>query len=84
MQITAVAYALFVLRPRRHGSMLLVALSPLVRPELALGLLLVGAWALLRERAAALRLIAASALGIGGWWRSASTTSPSCCRTPST
>lgn len=67
VQVAAVGYALFVVRPQLVTPMVLVALSPLIRPELTLGYLLVLAWAWVRARAAAWRLALLGGATLGAW-----------------
>lgn len=67
VQVAAVAYALFVARPNRSGPALVVALSPLIRPELTLTFGIVVAWAWFRARRACLRLILVGGSSLGLW-----------------
>lgn len=50
IQVVAVGYALFILSPASIVPMLLVAVSPLVRPELAMPLVIVTLWSGWRRR----------------------------------
>ena len=67
VQIVAVAYALFILKPTSRILTVLVALSPLIRHELALPWILVFLWSWVRQRRFPLRLTLITA-AIGGCW----------------
>lgn len=67
VQILGVVYALFILQPSSRGLGLMVAISPLVRHELAVPLALVGLWAWYRERRFP-GFLTASAAGLIGMW----------------
>ena len=67
VQVLAAAYALHVFRPGLLTPRILVALSPLVRHELALPLLLALAWAWWRERRFPRLTAALAAVTTGGW-----------------
>ncbi|NQZ97178.1 MAG: hypothetical protein HRU01_11755 [Myxococcales bacterium] len=67
VQLLAVAYALYVLRPESPILTLSLAVSPLVRPELAVPLVLAGAWAWWRLERFPWRLVAASGAVTGSW-----------------
>ena len=67
VQITAVGIALHLLRPGALGLELLLAASPLVRPDLALPLGLVWLWTWWRSRAVPWRLLALAVVLNGAW-----------------
>jgi hypothetical protein len=67
VQLLAGLYLLALLRPATRGLDLVLALSPLVRQELVVALLLVIAWRTWRERRVPRRLVSWSALAGGGW-----------------
>ncbi|HUU83322.1 MAG TPA: hypothetical protein VM243_07445, partial [Phycisphaerae bacterium] len=67
VQVAAVLYALFVLNPRRSSLQLLLAVTPLLRHELALTFALSLVWAWLRNRALPLRMALAGVLLTGSW-----------------
>lgn len=65
--LEAVAYALFLLGSGSRTVAVAVGLSPLVRPELALALLLAIAWSTSRQRALPRWTIATAATTSGAW-----------------
>lgn len=67
IQVIAIGYALFVFNPRSRVPLLLVAISPLIRPELALPLVIAGLWSAYRRRAIPWMLIL-TALALNGAW----------------
>lgn len=69
VQVAAAAYALFLVRPERRAPGAVVALSPLVRPELALTFGLALAWTGWRTRRwrPVLALALAGGVATGGW-----------------
>jgi hypothetical protein len=67
VQVAAIAYALFLIRPQRRVAGAVVALSPLIRPELALAFVLALAFAWWRERRIPWRVGLIGALTTGSW-----------------
>jgi len=67
VQVLAAAYALHVFRPGLLAPRVLVALSPLVRHELALALVLAVAWAWWRESRFPRLTVALAAATTGAW-----------------
>ena len=66
-QVVAVGYALFLARPENRFAGALVAVSPLVRPELFLALLLATGFAWWRTRHVPLWTLGLGALLVGSW-----------------
>jgi hypothetical protein len=67
VQLAAVAYALHLARPERPIPTLLVGVSPLIRPELALALVMVSGWTWHRTRRIPWRLLGVAGLTLGSW-----------------
>jgi hypothetical protein len=67
VQVCAVAYALHLARPERRGPAIWVGLSPLIRPELALALVLVVGWRMLHERKIPWLVVGITATSMGAW-----------------
>ena len=67
VQLMAVLYALYILDPSSRRLEVAVALSPLVRPELAVPLILVGAWSWYRQGRFPTRLKTLAVIFVGGW-----------------
>ena len=67
VQVMAVVYALFILNPTSRLLTVMVALSPLVRHELALPWILVFLWSWLRQRRFPGRLSLTTLAIVGGW-----------------
>lgn len=67
LQIAAVGYALFVVRPRSRVAQVIVGLSPLVRPELVAALVVVVVLATIRQRKPPWIVIAIASTVQLGW-----------------
>jgi hypothetical protein len=67
VQLMAVLYALYILDPSSRRLEVAVALSPLVRHELAVPLILVGAWSWYRQGRFPTRLKTLAVIFVGGW-----------------
>jgi hypothetical protein len=67
IQIAAVAYALYVLRPGSRWLAVLVGITPLIRYELWLPLILAAAWSWLRCRRPPWLLLAVAAVAGASW-----------------
>ncbi len=67
VQVMAVVYALFILNPTSRLLIVMVALSPLVRHELALPWMLVFLWSWQRQRRFPGRLTLTTMAVVGGW-----------------
>ena len=67
VQLAAVSYALFILEPRSKLLTWVVALSPLIRHELALPWMVFFAWVWFREKRFPLRLVVTSMAVVGSW-----------------
>jgi len=67
VQLAAVVYALFVLRPGSRALQALLAFTPLVRHELAVPFVICLGWSWIRMRKAPLRMLLLSLLVCGAW-----------------
>jgi len=67
VQVIAVVYALYIVNPRSRGLQYLVGLSPMIRPELLLPLLLCAVWGWYRSKKPPYRLLATAAVLVGAW-----------------
>lgn len=67
IQVVAIGYALFIFNPRSIVPLLLVAISPLIRPELALPLVMATAWCAYRRRQVPWLLILSAFVFNGAW-----------------
>jgi len=67
IQVVAVAYALFIFNPRSVAPLLLVAVSPLIRPELALPLVMAMGWSAWRRRTVPWLLVFTAFVLNGAW-----------------
>jgi len=67
IQVTAIAYALFVLSPRRLSLQVLLALSVILRHELAVPFMMCLAWAWVREKRFPWRLTLLGVLITASW-----------------
>jgi hypothetical protein len=67
VQLAAVVYALYILEPRSRTWETALALSPLVRHELAVPFVLCAIWGGIRRRAVPWRLLVQATLFVGGW-----------------
>lgn len=67
VQLMAVLYALYILAPSSRALEAAMALSPLVRHEFAVPLILVGAWSWYRNKRFPTRLKTLAVIFVGGW-----------------
>jgi len=67
VQLLAPVYAWFLLRPRDRVPQVLVGLSPLVRPEFLVPLVLASAWAVVRHRVRPGWTLGVAVGSLGGW-----------------
>ena len=67
VQVSALLYGLYVLCPQSRILQVTLGLTPLVRHELALALLLSAAWGWQRTRRPPLAMLSSAALALGAW-----------------
>ncbi|MFH1403747.1 MAG: hypothetical protein ABIH11_05715 [Candidatus Altiarchaeota archaeon] len=67
VQVAAAAYALYILNPSSALMQAVIALSPLIRPELALPMVLCAIWGGIRERRVPVRLLLMILVFNGMW-----------------
>jgi len=67
IQLSAAAYALYIINPSSRILQILLAVSPLIRPELAVPFVIAAAWTWIHHKKNPLKMVLLAMLVVGSW-----------------